>query len=519
MSRTIANSTETVLLLLGLYIWYRPLSKRRKSHPKVFHAYQINSHAKPISFLQIQYLIPAISSYARPTITAFWVPMIINSLTEQINFIRTRPNFRYMTVFKLLFGAINTIIIGCMLCFTVDILTYEAVTCTPFNFFVTNILQNEASRFGVSNWHWYFSQGLPIMLGLYTPLFVMSIWRGYPRKLNGLLQGAAIFAMSLCISPHKEFRFLMPIIPILHMFIAWYLMYWDNLATQYSFSSQKEKFMEDMYDAFSVFDIDGNGSITKEELQIVMTNVGDPPSDEEAAAMVAKYDIDGNGSIQFDEFLAMMNEKRTETHEEGMLTLADTEPKFVARSTFFAMNMLHVAIALYFCTFHQAGTESAANFIAKHIHHRGIYKDASHKLPTTLEIHYLAPCHAFPGMSFLHNPSDQVKNIIIQSPDCSPGQQISDSKQFEYNPVSFYIEKISSNPISEWNIPEYVATFDVYAERLEHLLISSKIDSEFHQKMPSLQYKMIKSYLHSHFQYDMDDPHHKKKVYIYQRLS
>ena len=116
----------------------------------------------------------------------------------------------------------------------------------------------QAARFGVSNWHWYFTQGLPVMLGLFTPLFVMGIWKGYPRELNTLLQGAVTFILALCISPHKEFRFLLPILPILHMFVAWYIMFWDNLATQYSFISQKEKFMDDLCRAFSVFDVDGN---------------------------------------------------------------------------------------------------------------------------------------------------------------------------------------------------------------------------------------------------------------------
>ena len=70
MSRTIANSTETVLILFGLYVWYKPLSKHRKYHPKEFHAYEVRSYAKPVSFLQVQYLIPAISSYTRPTAAA-----------------------------------------------------------------------------------------------------------------------------------------------------------------------------------------------------------------------------------------------------------------------------------------------------------------------------------------------------------------------------------------------------------------------------------------------------------------
>ena len=122
---------------------YRPLSKRRKLHPKQFHAYEVRSHSKPVSFMQIQFLIPGISSYARPTALAFWLPLMVNSLIEQISFIRASTQFKYSTIFKLIFAAANSFIVGCVLCFTVDFLTYEAVTFTPINFFVTNILENE----------------------------------------------------------------------------------------------------------------------------------------------------------------------------------------------------------------------------------------------------------------------------------------------------------------------------------------------------------------------------------------
>ena len=243
-----------------------------------------------------------------------------------------------------------------------------------------------------------------------------------------------------------------------------------------------------------------------------------PPSDDEAAAMISEYDIDGDGSLQFDEFSLMMDRKRSETQDS--LTLAETEPKFVGRLMLFGLHLLHVAIALYFCIYHQAGTESATNFIARHIHHRGVSKFASDVLPSSLEVHYLAPCHAFPGMSALHHPSDAVQNIIIRSPDCSPGYDPTESKLFEIDPVLFYSEKLSINPISEWNVAEYIVTFDTYAGRLEDLLVSSRATTtDRQQKMPAFKYKMIKSYFHSHFRYDMDDPHHKRKVYIYQRLQ
>ncbi|KAI0519966.1 hypothetical protein KFK09_007429 [Dendrobium nobile] len=56
-------------------------------------------------------------------------------------------------------------------------------------------------------------------------------------------------------------------------------------------------------DLFSVFDRDGDGKITKRELEAVLKRLGphDPPTEEELASMVAEIDRDGDGCISLDE--------------------------------------------------------------------------------------------------------------------------------------------------------------------------------------------------------------------------
>lgn len=59
-------------------------------------------------------------------------------------------------------------------------------------------------------------------------------------------------------------------------------------------------------DAFSVFDLDGNGSITAEELHNVMASLGEECSLVECRKMIGGVDSDGDGMIDFDEFKMMM---------------------------------------------------------------------------------------------------------------------------------------------------------------------------------------------------------------------
>ncbi|KAE8724560.1 putative calcium-binding protein CML25 [Hibiscus syriacus] len=64
--------------------------------------------------------------------------------------------------------------------------------------------------------------------------------------------------------------------------------------------------LENLKDAFSVYDLDGNGSISAEELHKVLQSLGDDCSIAECRKMISGVDNDGNGLIDFEEFKVMM---------------------------------------------------------------------------------------------------------------------------------------------------------------------------------------------------------------------
>ena len=59
--------------------------------------------------------------------------------------------------------------------------------------------------------------------------------------------------------------------------------------------------------ACRVFDMNGDGFISPEELKQVMADIGENLSDAEIAEMIRVGDLDGDGRINYAEFAKMMN--------------------------------------------------------------------------------------------------------------------------------------------------------------------------------------------------------------------
>merc|ERR1711964_598916 len=73
-----------------------------------------------------------------------------------------------------------------------------------------------------------------------------------------------------------------------------------------------EEQMEEIREAFNLFDGDQSGAIDVRELKAAMRALGFEVKNEELKKMVTDVDNDGNGTIEFNEFLAMMTGKMGE---------------------------------------------------------------------------------------------------------------------------------------------------------------------------------------------------------------
>ncbi|KAG0492728.1 hypothetical protein HPP92_006126 [Vanilla planifolia] len=80
-----------------------------------------------------------------------------------------------------------------------------------------------------------------------------------------------------------------------------------------------EEQISEFRETFSLFDMDGNGCITVDELATIMQSLGQNLTEEELKSMINEVDDNRNGTIEFVEFLSLMSRQIKETDAEEEL--------------------------------------------------------------------------------------------------------------------------------------------------------------------------------------------------------
>ncbi|CAK1542737.1 unnamed protein product [Leptosia nina] len=153
--------------------------------------------------------LAVVSVFVRPTSAPLWLVLgIYNLLTTNQG--KALILKKYLPISLIAGGSLVAL----------DTYFYGKLIVTPWEFFQYNVLQDVGSFYGTHPWHWYISQGLPAVLGVTLPLVLwgaISVVKRPKENIIGavLLAAAAVHVgLHSCI-PHKEFRFVLPLLPIL----------------------------------------------------------------------------------------------------------------------------------------------------------------------------------------------------------------------------------------------------------------------------------------------------------------
>ncbi|KZT26559.1 glycosyltransferase family 22 protein [Neolentinus lepideus HHB14362 ss-1] len=195
LTRSLSNSLETSLTTIALsyFPWDAHKSFDRAA-------------------IRTSFTFAALACAVRPTNAILWVYI------SAVLVLRLCKNLR-----QLIAVVLDLVVIGSV--FTVSVVAldsayYNRLTFTPLNFTLTN-LSSVSLFYGSSSWHYYLSQGLPLLCATTLPFVLHGAWlvlgptgTSAPRTMLGLIA----WTMSIySLASHKEWRFLHLLLPLLHI--------------------------------------------------------------------------------------------------------------------------------------------------------------------------------------------------------------------------------------------------------------------------------------------------------------
>ncbi|KZV49327.1 GPI mannosyltransferase 3, partial [Dorcoceras hygrometricum] len=124
---------------------------------------------------------------------------------------------------KLKFVLLNVVPIGGLvlsLTTLLDRVIYGSWVIVPLNSVKFNFLSSGGDNYGTHPWHWYFSQGFTVMIFTYLPFPFAGFIMSKQWKLGGLV---AWVLGTYSLIGHKEFRFVLPVLPLALMFSGYSL--------------------------------------------------------------------------------------------------------------------------------------------------------------------------------------------------------------------------------------------------------------------------------------------------------
>ncbi|KAL8997925.1 MAG: hypothetical protein Q9169_002918 [Polycauliona sp. 2 TL-2023] len=116
---------------------------------------------------------------------------------------------------------------------TIDRLYYQQWTFPPLRFLYFNLAQSLSVHYGRNDWHYYLTQGYPLLLTTFLPFAVVGLYQSlFPQDSSptqGLLTAnikrqlattSILVPFILSFISHKEVRFIYPLLPPLHLLSA-----------------------------------------------------------------------------------------------------------------------------------------------------------------------------------------------------------------------------------------------------------------------------------------------------------
>ncbi|NWH79681.1 PIGB mannosyltransferase, partial [Piaya cayana] len=190
-TRTLTNTMETILTIFALS--YYPIKGSK-----------LGSSCKYLALIALAIVI-------RPTAVIPWIPLVLSHFLQE----QRKADFILQKCIPVGLVTIGTSLI-------VDRVFFGEWVLVQLNFLKFNVLQNLGTFYGSHPWHWYLTQGLPVILGTHLPFFIHGCVLA-PKKYRIFLAAVIWTVLVYSMLSHKEFRFIYPVLPFCMVFCGFSL--------------------------------------------------------------------------------------------------------------------------------------------------------------------------------------------------------------------------------------------------------------------------------------------------------
>jgi GPI mannosyltransferase 3 len=208
LTRTFSNSLETTLTAGAFFYWPWPALSALPSNSSnlypLLSPLTVSNPSIPLpdhSRLSLSLFLASLSVLLRPTSIITFLLLLPQSLSPTL--------------------LLHAIIIGpttLLAVLVLDTAYFGRPTFPPYNFLKFNFLEELSIFYGSMPWHYYLSQGLPMILTTFLP-FALHGLSGHVISIYSLVIGGVILAFSMI--KHKEARFISPLSPLCLLFAGY----------------------------------------------------------------------------------------------------------------------------------------------------------------------------------------------------------------------------------------------------------------------------------------------------------
>jgi phosphatidylinositol glycan class B len=171
------------------------------------------------SSLRISLLLAGTACILRPTNGLIWFCILMPAITGIFSSRASLSSYLILLREAVLCGSTALLVSAIS-----DRYYFGEWTFPPYQWFHFNISQDLAVFYGRNDWHYYLSQGLPLLLTAYVPFTLAAFYQAtsLPASNIRFILTTTIFVTiaTLSLISHKEVRFIYPLLPLLHIVTA-----------------------------------------------------------------------------------------------------------------------------------------------------------------------------------------------------------------------------------------------------------------------------------------------------------